>query len=375
MRRNRWIILAGTVLLWSITGLGQPRSTLVATTPSLLDDQDDPAYAIYKAGYNFVLDESWQDARRKLAEVISKYPNSDYVDDAQYWSAYALMHIDRKKAVEAYKKFLKDYPESSYYDDAIADLGQMNIPVSAIAPSSRRETSVTVGTGETAEVTSEGVVISKTPKPSVGFGLSYGMRDLGRQLRKEHLHLRGIPGNIYRIAPFALDEKLDPETRLKMEALYAIGETKEDEKSFQTLKDVALDSKQPRRLREAAMEALSDFKKYDVLPVYLEIARKDTSRVLQTYAIDFISEHGKDKNKTVTILVDLFNSLPKQRTDQIETLFYSIAEVGNDKAVDFLTNVALTHENYDLRTNAVYYLGSIGSEKARVSLYRILKGQ
>jgi HEAT repeat protein len=56
-------------------------------------------------------------------------------------------------------------------------------------------------------------------------------------------------------------------------------------------------------------------------------------------------------------------------------LFYSIAEVGNDKAVDFLTNVALTHENYDLRTNAVYYLGSIGSEKARASLYRILKGQ
>ena len=345
----------------------------MAVALALPNDQDDPAYAAYQAGYSLILDEAWQDARRKLAEVITKYPKSEYVDDAQYWSAYALMHIDRKKAVEAYKKFLKDYPKSSYYDDAVADLGQLGAPVAAVAHSGVSGSSVTVGAGETAVVTNEGVVISKTPRPGVGYGFSYSMRHLGQELRREGMHLR-MPGGIAPIATLD-NEKLDPETRLKMEALYAIGETKEDEKSFQTLRDVALDSKQPRRLREAAMEALSDFKKYDVLPVYLEIARKDTSRELQMYAIDYITEHGKDKNKTVDVLVDLFNSIPKQRNDQIETLFYSIAEVGNDRAVDFLTKVALTHENYDLRTNAVYFLGSIGSEKARASLYRILKGQ
>jgi tetratricopeptide (TPR) repeat protein len=367
------MIAACMTVAWCGISFSQPKPTIAATVLSLPDDQDDPGYAMYKAGYNLILDESWQDARRKLAEVISKYPKSDYVDDAQYWSAYALMHIDRKKAVEAYKKFLKGYPKSNYYDDAVADLGQLDAPVAVTSYSGTSGSSITVGAGEQAIVTDEGVVVSKAPRGGISYGFSSGMRHLSRELRRGGMHLRML-GHIAP-TPTPDNEKIDPETRLKMEALYAIGETKEDEKSFQTLRDVALDLKQSRQLREAAMDALSEFKKFDVFSVYVDIARKDTSRDLQMYAVDYIGEHGKDKNKTVDVLVDLFNSIPKQRTEQVETIFYSIAEVGNDKAVDFLTKVALTNEDYNLRTNAVYLLGSIGSEKARTSLYQILRGK
>ncbi|MER3523613.1 MAG: hypothetical protein C4326_05965 [Ignavibacteria bacterium] len=54
---------------------------------------------------------------------------------------------------------------------------------------------------------------------------------------------------------------------------------------------------------------------------------------------------------------------------------YAIAEIGNEKAVDFLASVARTHERVELRSDAVYYLGSIGSEKSRAALLRILKGK
>ena len=54
-------------------------------------------------------------------------------------------------------------------------------------------------------------------------------------------------------------------------------------------------------------------------------------------------------------------------------IFYSIADIGNEQAIDFLGKVARTSDDYDLRREAVYYLGSIGGEKARAVLYEILK--
>jgi len=350
------------MLLASIVGISQPSAPDLVFAPPP-DDKDDPGYSAYKAGYNLILDETWKDARIKFAEVISKYPKSEYVDDSQYWSAYALMHLDTKKATEAYNKFIKDYPKSSYYDDAIADLGQLQAPLAILATGGSR---VHVAPGGT-------MPVGRGSATSYSFELSHGMRQINRDLRRATFSLRPFG----KVAPHAPSEteKLDPETQLKMEALNAIGNMKEDEKSFQTLKDVATDMKQPQPLREAAIDALDDFRKFDVLPVYIEIARKDTTSDMQMYAIEYIAEHGKDKNKTVDVLVDLFNSLPNHRGEQSEMIFYSIAEVGNDKAVDFLTKVALTHDDYNLRTNAVYYLGSIGGDKARGALYKILKGK
>ena len=75
------------------------------------------------------------------------------------------------------------------------------------------------------------------------------------------------------------------------------------------------------------------------------------------------------------LLVDLFNAIPKDRTEQVQTIFYSIAEVGNDKAVDFLTTIGLGYDDYELRRDAVYYLGNIGGERARAALYEILRGK
>jgi HEAT repeat protein len=171
------------------------------------------------------------------------------------------------------------------------------------------------------------------------------------------------------------DEKLDPDTRVRLEALYAIGDTREDETSFQTLKEVALDRGQHPRLREAAIEVLSDSKKFDATPFLLDLAKRDTSEQIQDAAIEVIGRSGRDKNASVNALITLFHAVPGSRTDRLETVLFTIADVGNDKAVEFLSNVATTHENVELRSEAVYYLGTIGGEKARSALYRILKNK
>ncbi len=321
------------------------------------DTKDDPAYKSYKDGYNLILDERWDEALKKFSELVEKYPKSTYRDYARYWSAYALMHKDRKKAVVAYQKFIEEYPESRYLDDALADLGRLEAkaPVPAVGWTEKTPAAYAVGYGYT-----------------FGPGMRQMERDLLR-LQRKTTHLRlSTPSGLSTPIPRE-DVKLDPEVRLKMDALYALSESPEDEKSFRALKDVAVDMNQPRPLREAALDALMEFEKFDVTPVLFEIARHDTSAELQAFAIDCIGDHSKDKDQSVVLLIDLYHSIPKQRTAQREAIFYNIAEVGNEKAIDFLADCALREGTYELRSDAVYLLGNIGGERARSALFEILK--
>jgi tetratricopeptide (TPR) repeat protein len=341
------------------------------------ENKKDPAYKTYKEGYNAILDERWDDALKKFGEVTAKYPKSDYVDDAEYWRAYALSHTDRKKGVDAYQRFMKKYPNSRYVDDVVADLGGLDPTV------------VVTSSDDSAHI-----VVSSSPR---AHSYSYGtnLRISEAQIRKADAMTRKLNRELTRsfsprpprmprmslLTPSAVvwdmerETNLDPDTRVRLEALYAIGDTKEDETAFQTLKDVALDRGQNVRLRQAAIEVLSDFRKFDVMPVFLELAKKDTNERIQDAAIEFIGRASKDKNKSVDALVVLFNSMPGSRKEKLETVLFTIADVGNDKAIDFLSTVARTHENYELRSDAVYYLGTIGGEKSRKALYQILRSK
>jgi tetratricopeptide (TPR) repeat protein len=391
-------ILLGGLVGFQVAADSQPIHTVaptnrvqltIATTPLpaepfALDEpgenKKDPAYKVYKDGYNAILDERWEHAIELFGEVTSKHPKSEYADDAAYWNAYALSHTDRKKAIEAYERFMKKYPKSRYVDDVVADLGGLD-QVVVVTSSDGDSTHVVVSSSPRAHAYSYGTSVN------IAEGQIRKAEAMTRKLNRELTRsFTPQPPRMPRMSlltplPSAAvweverEPKLDPDTRVRLEALYAIGETREDETAFQTLKDVALDRGQNIRLRQAAIEVLSDFKKFDVMPVFLELAKKDTNERIQDAAIEFIGSAGKDRNKSVDALVILFNSMPEARKEKLEMVLFTIADVGNDKAVDFLSTVARTHENYDLRSDAVYYLGTIGGEKARTALYEILRSK
>lgn len=342
------------------------------------ENKKDPGYKPYKEGYNAILDERWQQAMELFGEVLSRYPKSEYADDAAYWNAYALSHTDRKKAIAAYERFMEKYPKSRYVDDVVADLGGLD-PVVMVTSSDGDSTRVVVSSSPRAHAYSYRTNL-KIAEGQIRKAEAV-TRKLNRELTRSFAPLPPrMPRVSLRTASPAVwgverETTLDPDTRVRLEALYAIGDTKEDQTAFQTLKDVALDHGQNIRLRQAAIEVLSDFKKFDVMPVFLELARKDTNERIQEAAIEFMANASEDRNKSVDVLVVLFNSMPKAKKEKLETILFTIADVGNDKAVDFLSTVARTHENYDLRSDAVYYLGTIGGEKARTALYQILRSK
>ena len=338
------------------------------------ESKKDPAYKTYKEGYDAILDERWNDAMTKFSEVLSKYTRSDYSDDAAYWKAYALSHIDRKQAITAYQAFLEKYPRSRFIDDAVADLGNLD-PTIVVTVQPRDSGGVSVAPSSRAS--SMSLRSGRTMAEAEMRKSEALMRKMNSQLFRSFAPMPRIPRMathppMWTTWEMGSNQNVDPETRVRLEALYAIGETKEDETAFQTLKDVALDRTQNIRLRQAAIEILADFKKFDVMPVFVELARKDTNEGIQEAAVEFIGSADKDRNKSVEALISLFGSLPSRRK---ENVLFAIADVGNDKAVEFLTSVARTNEDYDLRSDAVYYLGTIGGEKARAALYQILRNK
>jgi hypothetical protein len=374
---------------------GEPWQLAYAGT----DPQNDPARSIYKEAYNLLLDEQWEAARAKFSELLLKYKKSAYRDAAEYWSASALKHIDKKNAVTAYSEFLKHYPSSKYYDGAVADLSELerNLPDPLNRLTVKGNARVFVDNGglfmteggQKLYLGEEGVVIGEGPDSLVvgkgditiksngknyryGYSVAPQARSLERALRLQVRRLSAM-SQVHRDL-IAL-EPADKKMQLKLSALYALGQTREDDASYQTLKDVAQDTREHPRLRLAALEALSEFKKYDVMPIFVQIAKNDTIEDMQYNAITYITEHGKDKGKTVGTLIDIFTGLPEQRQEERQSIFYAIGDIGTDRAVDFFASIARTSDDYDLRQDAIYYLGSIGGERARAALYDILKSK
>jgi tetratricopeptide (TPR) repeat protein len=309
-------------------------------------NEDDPGYALYRDGYRLVLDERWEQALQKFEELQRRFPASSYRDDAAYWSAYSLKHVRPKDAREAYRSFIEHYRQSSYFDDAVADLQE--VETSSWHPAQP-------GTAKTAE----------GPEADV---FAPGLQRLERELRRASraYHRIGVPMML------KVDDSLDPETRLRMEALYAIGEATKDDQTFRALQRVAVAREEPVPLREAALEALVTFPGHETLPVFLAIAREDTDRTIQSYAVDLIAEAPADTSTKIKLLIDLYRTLPPSRREQRQTIFYTIADFGTEHAVNFLGDVALTSPDFAIRREAIYYLGSIGGPTARSLLMKIL---
>lgn len=321
------------------------------------DRQDDPGQGLYKEGYDAILAEQWADARKSFSKLISKYPNSFYVRDAQYWSAYAQSHLDKKKALSEYQSFINTNAGGRYYSDAIADMANL-----------QAELALNLSQTNLDSILRRLNVPSPAPAPNAGVSFnpqtfSRAMARFGKRMALFGKRFSGV-GNA---------EEEDPTLRLKLQALSAIGEGEEDDQSYATLKDIAEDRQQPHQLRMESLEQLSNYEHHPVLPVYMEIIKNDTSEEMRTCAIENIAESIKDKDSSASTLQDLYMAAPASNTDLKGTILYYIADVGNDNAVAFLTHVAKTDSEYEMREDAIYYLGSIGGTNARKALYDILK--
>lgn len=350
------MVLTAWILGAMMLGAGTPHA---AGTEG--EQRGDPGHALYKEGYELVLDERWKEAREAFDELLRRHPRSAYADEAAYWRAYALAQMDARSAADAYRKFIQAHRESPYLDDALADLTLLESRLAPAPPGPPRI-----------------LIHGKEGEQVITVRIEQNLKRVQRELQRQELYTRRLrlPDRAPKPPPpLVFDQPVDPESMVRIQALMAIAEPPGDLRSFTTLREVALDSEQKPGLRVAALEALSSFETIDPFPVFVDVAKRETSTVLRSFAIDYIGERSRDRDRSVDALVDLYRKTPPGRAEERAALFYAIADVGNDRAVDFLTSVAKTGNDAALRTEAVFYLGSIGGERARSALEEILRGQ
>ncbi|HES59850.1 MAG TPA: outer membrane protein assembly factor BamD, partial [Caldithrix sp.] len=89
-----------------------------------LEDEIDKKY---QKAYTLVLDEKWEQAIKEFQSLLDKYPDSDWADDAQYWSCFAAAKIEKslENAIKCYEDFVEAYPKSNYRDEAEGDMVQI----------------------------------------------------------------------------------------------------------------------------------------------------------------------------------------------------------------------------------------------------------
>lgn len=342
----------------------QPRTV---TVTQISADSNDLPQKFYKEGYQLILNEQWSEARERLARVVANFPKSRYNEVARYWIAFTLKEEREPDAAQAYRAFIGMYPHSNYYDDAIADLDELlpepddlPEPAEVMVPIIRMD-----GMGN-AEPDSLRVMYRHKNK-----GFSYYVNVAPRVLSLEKMFRLELRQQNRR-APVTLREVIPPDMQKHLDVMITnAGEL--DGEAFHHLQGVVLDLTKPEELREAAVFSLSISDTFDILPVFADLVKHDTNKGLQFYAFENIRRYKKDRNKAVETMIKLFNELSPERSDEREMIFYSIADVGNDKAVDFLIDIAESKIKSELSDQAIYYLGSLGNEKARAALRKVYK--
>lgn len=304
------------------------------------DGGDDPGYDAYKTGYRLILKEQWEKAFQQFRDLEEHYPQSRYIDDALYWKAYSQAKRNEvPQAIDAYKTLLDRFPDSEYFDDAVADVAELE--------------------------TMEEIDALRTQLEDRHIWMESELDEKEQQLARRYQRLTWR----YRIHEVEAP-RVDPETQVRIEALHALDPEADDEESIRIISEVATSKANPTALRVNAMHLLGSSGGH-ALPVLVSVAKSDTGEV-RSIALAYIAEAPSEES--VDALIDVFQAIPERDDEVSAQVFYSIAEVGNDSAVDFLATVARTHSDLNLRRDAVYYLGAIGSDRARSALRMILRG-
>ncbi|HXI04442.1 MAG TPA: tetratricopeptide repeat protein [Candidatus Saccharimonadales bacterium] len=99
------------ILLWA--------GAVPAFAGVLLADAGGPDHALYSQGRSLIFEESWKEARGVFQTLAHRYPKSTYLDDALYWTAFALYEEgDPAGSYETLHNLLDRYPDSPWIVDA-----------------------------------------------------------------------------------------------------------------------------------------------------------------------------------------------------------------------------------------------------------------
>jgi len=101
---------------------GESAHPLERLVPPPSRNAREPGDSLYRLARRAMADENYRRAAQLFAELVDRYPRSDYAGDALYYRAYSLYQLggqrDLRDAIDAIEQQTRDYSDASTREDA-----------------------------------------------------------------------------------------------------------------------------------------------------------------------------------------------------------------------------------------------------------------
>ena len=356
----------------------------LADTPPEAWLQADQADSTYREAREALNREQYQRASELFRRIHSRMPRSGYAADALYWDAFALYRAGGegrlREALGLLDRQAKDYPRAGTRESAATLATRIR---GQLAQGGDRSAEREIARSATQPTTCENedvriAAINALSQMDAERALPIVRRVLARRddcsatLREKAVYV------VSQHHPADADQILldvvrnDPSSKVRRQAVYYLGQTK-SERAFAALEQLVRTS-QDRDVQERALYSLAENGGARGAEVMRAVAESESaSESLRAKAIYYLRERrGGDNAAYLRALYPRLNS-----TKLREQVMYSLAEIGGEENLRWLTAIAMdTTESVKVRSAALYRVSEArGSTAELIALYDRLRGR
>ena len=342
----------GLVVMSGMIGVTAGQQSARRNSASQLAPQGstDAAATMFRAGRDLISEEQWAKAQEKFEQLIVAYPNDKNIDAAMYWKAYALnKQTKTSDCRQTLSQLLEKYPNSLWREDARVLLAQTMSSVATTYPSLITP-AISVPTAiATAPVRRPGdPQIVYAPAPSaIGIG----------------------PGsaNIWSVDDTPSGNDDDP-CEFKIVVLQALFQT-DVQRGIVVASDwLKSGSGQTVRCKSAALTLLGRNGGKAITPVLLGVARNEQDPKLRARAITALGATNDDS--VIDAIRDF--AMTSSENDIVEASLYALSKHSSERAATVLGEIAAnTSRPPSLRRQAISTIASRPGEPAVDALLKI----
>ena len=345
------LAMALVVLLVGITAAQQSSRRITGNrlvNQMVQQGSSDAAATMFRAGRDLITEEQWAKAQEKFAQFITAYPNDKNVDAAMYWKAYAQNKQSKTSDCrQTLSQLLEKYPDSAWREDARVLMAQTLGATTLYSPAivgSGVATTMPVGTPQ--GIQSPQIVYAPAPT-AIGIG----------------------PGsaNVWSVDDPASGDENDP-CEFKIVVLQALFQTDVQRGILVATDWLKTGSGQTARCKGAALTLLGRNGGKSVTPVLLTFARSEQDSKLKARAITALGATNDDS--VIDALRDF--AMTSSENEIVEASLYALSRHTGERAATVLGEIAAnTSKPPSLRRQAIATIASRPGEPAVDALLKI----
>jgi len=346
---------------------------LLTQVSHALDTRDDDANKLYQEAYKLVTDKNWDKAISTFEDLLDKYPDSSWRDDATFWICYANDKKGRKKEMsfECYEDFIRHFDNSKWRDDALQNLAKIAQDLKNDGKPEFLE-QVKIMENEMNDELSLAAIralSSRGNKKSLESIIRIFDTNKNERLRKKMIYIIGSFGSdTGNLESDIASKKLmdiaenDPDMDVRNEAVFWLSDNDPTEEIAEFLQKIALNDKE-YKVQKKALFSLSEMNNEFGIPYLYKIAEDHSNDDVRANAIFWIGQNSQSP-KTLKNLSQ-FAREDKSFEVQKKAIF-ALAQMETNASLDELVLLSKELKNVELRANSLFWLAQNASSSRHI---------